>query len=468
MAPGSKVWSYFVDHHKFGRTFTGPKTALPDKFKATALQTQTPQVAETVDMTNKKATRKKVGKETETTKKDVTTKAGPVKAPADKKATPVTSQAKKRPTGYQLIAVSSSATVNPSTKSTAKKSRTQVEIDTRYAELVQRCTNLRLAGKIDESHIIQAAINVGIMLGWNKNDVLDVVEKMERVVSAEREQRRYSSKMMEVIGEIERFRTNDWSDWRDLKQLRENFKGRFYDGVSDLEAEGSGTKLRAPGFLMLLQAAINVAFLRDLELAKEDGEEFHDGVFDGKVVLLFRVPNKACVEEKEYLMQMSRLGTAKKKSGKVAAYPGIERAIKEDERREVLEKVRDQVDEGRDVIRLATILFGRSTAPATGIGQGESLMQFAMKHLDDEGLLVLEYIYRKRVGFQILAGDQVDNDEEEEEDEEMDNPEADTLGDRSFGNMRIVSDQDEGGEGLHVDIPRRSLVVTLKCRWKEF
>ena len=97
---------------------------------------------------------------------------------------------------------------------------------------------------------------------------------------------------------------------------------------------------------------IEIKSRKVLDSAKEDNEDFHAGVFGGKAALYFRTPNKACGDERQYLLQMSRLGTkADQHQGKkIAACPGIERAIKNEEKKLVLEKVRGQVDGGRDVI----------------------------------------------------------------------------------------------------------------------
>ena len=174
--------------------------------------------------------------------------------------------------------------------------------------------------------------------------------------------------------------------------------------------------------MLLIQAGLSAAFIKTLDNAEEEDDEFHDGVYDGKAVLYFRVPNKACVEERTYLAKMSRFGTKESREEKIAACPGIERALKEEEKKMMLRKVQEEVEGGEKVIYLAAALFVRPDKVEENSGEEDegSVVDVAMKNLGDDGFLVLEHVYRKKVGRSILIGDKVVEGEEEEEEEEDD------------------------------------------------
>lgn len=437
LAPGSKVWAYYVDDSKFGRVWIGQRTRFPGKSEATA------EITETSNIGNKK---------------DV------IRASDMERLTPVIHRRRKAPSNKKQVTPSAitsapSTMINPVAGSMTRF-RSKGDIDLRYAELHERKTDLRRKGRIEESNIIQAATNVGIMLGWNRVDVLGVVERLERRFEDSSEQH-YNSKMMEVMAEVERLKFR--GEWKELQNLRRKFEGHFYDVVDGVEALGK-KQWRAPGFMMLLQSAINVAFLKGLDRAAEVGKLFDKEVFDSGVVYQFRIPNKDCGEEKTYLMQMSQLGAGRRRGGRIAACPGIERAIKEIERKTVLEKVRDQIDQGRELIRLTTKLFGKLNKPAVSVAEKAGVTQFAMENLDDEGLLVLDFVYRKKVGFPILVGDEVDNEEEEEEEDDDEGSEGMALDRGSAHEPSPTSEQIRGDNNMPTSSLQPSLVVLLKYR----
>lgn len=324
-------------------------------------------------------------------------------------------------------------------------------VDARYIWLLEQKTKLLHKGRLEESNLIQAAINVGNMLGWNQRDVLIVVQRLENVIASGDGTRILrgpgSGKMMEVVGEIGRIGFNGRGE--NLREIREAYKGMLYDEGLDSFAHREDCR-RAPGLLMVLQAAINVAFLKAYET-----QSFDKAVFKRKAALFFRTPTKACGEERTYLLQMSKLGT-RKLARKVAACPGIERAVKNAEKKTILESVKDQIPGGGQLINWAAQIFEEHSFGAYDEIIG---MKVAAEKLGDDGVLALEYVYRKKVGFPILVGDGFVGGEEEEE-EESDSGEDEL---RAIS-TRIAQLQNMENSAMNNDKSRLSLVIRLKVR----
>lgn len=460
MAPGSKVWPYFTDHKRLGTHWIGLKHSYPDYLQASILSLTTSTDNMSGKGSGKKRSRKNGNKKSKadetnslptrttpilssttsdamtdtteitghTTKVSRSSPDGPDAAeqvepslkftPSGRRIYPATTKsvaplpAPTQPASKTIPA----ATEVPPTLTRSRPSR-RANIDKQFNDMLLRRSNLLQSGKKEEAYLIQAAVNVGIMWDWTKEDQVESVNKLEVVVGNNREGF-MSDKMMEIAGEIERLLFLQEQSYQHMRTLREHFKGRSYDGTISLE-ESAGRKLRAPGLLLLIQASLSAAFVKTLDNAKQEDEEFHDGVYDGKAVLYFRVPNKVCVEEREYLANMSRFGTKESQAKKMAACPGIERALKGDEKRTVLKKVQEEVEGGEKVIYLATTLFVRpDKVKESGEEDEGNVVDIAMKNLGDDGFLVLEHVYRKKFGQSILVGDAVVEGEEEEEEEE--------------------------------------------------
>lgn len=463
MAPSSRVWPYLIDDRNFGRTFMGPKEFVPELLQVAG----TVAVPPTLSPSTGKGAELKM-----TIRENVSGQAKKGNKVKKKRATKTGSNIAGREgliqrgsVDAQQTTVLAGAIKERPTRPAIRKPQTKGNIDANYLEMLERNIDLRHKGRLEESHLIQAAINVSIMLSWKEIDVLDVVEKLERAITIPKEQRKYSSRMMEVIGEIERLRVKEWTDRQELQQLRETFKGRFYGGIEGFENATPVATLRAPGLLMSLQAAISVAFLQSLDAAAVENKSFDVDVFGARSVLYLRVPNRACIEERKYLMQMSQLDTTRKDDRSFTACPGIERAINDGEKQTVLDKVRTHIEGGSEILDLGVDLFC-NLGITKSVREGEGILRDSkIVQLSDEGVLALEYVYRKRVGFPIILGDQLDGDEEvEEENEEGDSEEDES----SRALLPCAEDAPELGQDIEflqvADTLHPSLVVKLRYR----
>lgn len=316
------------------------------------------------------------------------------------------------------------------------KSKEAVDFDIEYDALLERRTKLRQEGNLESANAIQAGVNVGVLLGWSKKDVLEAVGTVERW--KEIGYRKADAVGDNVVGEEMVLSFASWpkvlkdfdldSGFGTLMELRQNF------GPFDSEEEKlvDAKRITSPLLLIKIQASLHVAFRHFWdEIAttpdrNASSGHYVDGMvqsssfdfnsFQHKAVHLLRVPNKQCGEEILYLLRNSKIGRKRfppaHNSGKIIiACPGIERSLQEDEKKRILRDIVRDLQDGRNMVQVLLnavgITLGKSLqlmGTRSDAIEANAEMDEFMK-LKDEGLLVLEYMYRKMVGWPLLSGD---------------------------------------------------------------
>lgn len=320
---------------------------------------------------------------------------------------------------------------------------------TPYTLLLRRKEQLYHNGKLPELMRIQAAINVGMILHWTADEVVWTVEKSEQYAiwiadGLKPYAWRLTARMMEVVGETEvldfvrRVREDGGDAFETLRRLRAVFGAKMDVGGGG--TENDEIRYFAPLLLTKIQAALNIAFRSVWEGDDTDGDDdtrmsntnnvksFDMAVFKQKATHLLRVPSQACGEEILCLLRLSKLGRKRfgdldSKGRAIAALPGIERRLIQREKMKVLDRVKSELQGGREMIKTVVELLGHGTLATIGINLGwveGGLSKRAMTELDDEGFLVLSSMYRGRTGGGILVPDYVVDGEEEEEIETAD------------------------------------------------
>jgi len=341
-----------------------------------------------------------------------------------------------------------------------KQKQKQDEVDA-YQLLLNDKLRARQNKMLDEADRIQAAVNVGLVLQWTREEVVRTVKKAEAYARgvAKGEKATLTAKMMEVAGEeevlgFERALAEDRLDgpagsdgdgFARLKYLRSAFSGKAEAAVGDLGGQqyAAGAppnpedehQLFAPLLLMKIQAALNIAFQSTCDAISsgtDDGfsrQTFEFATFRQKATHLLRVPNRKCGQEMLRLLEHSRLG--RKRFGdtdyrgrSIAVLPGIERPLTAREKVKILERVKTELRDGRELIEVIVDVLGSSEGSGLGVsnrrlGSG-GLSRRAMAQLGDDGFLLSNSAFRARSGSGMVVPDYVVDGEEEEEVESMD------------------------------------------------
>lgn len=305
---------------------------------------------------------------------------------------------------------------------------------------------------LDESNRIQAAINVGMVLRWTEEEVLRTVKKAEAYAKAVADggETRLTDKMMEVAAEeevlgfgraLEEVRHcgsagNGEDGFARLRYLRWAFSRKAVATVSGFDGQ---PELYAPLLLLKIQTALNIAFQSTCDAISREKDAYMDHgfsrqtldfvAFRQRATHLLRVPNKQSGQETLRLLQHSRLGRKRfgdidRRGRTIAALPGIERPLTSREKIKILDRVKTELRDGRELIKVIIRVLASNEGSQVGVDDCEpgplGLSQRAMTELDDEGFLLLNYAYRSRTGKGMVVPDYVVDGEEEEEVESMD------------------------------------------------
>lgn len=344
----------------------------------------------------------------------------------------------------------------PSAPKQAKQQKQKQNQVDAYQLLRSEKLRARQDKMLDEANRIQAAVNVGMVLHWTHEEVVRTVKKAEGYAKAATDGRegRLTAKMMEVAGEEEvlGFESalaedrlngpagNGGDGFARLKYLRSAFSGKAEAAVVGLGgrqcAPGSPPKLEdepklfAPLLLMKIQAALNVALQSTCDATSSgmndsfNRQTFAFAAFRQKATHLLRVPNRQCGQETLRLLEHSKLGRKRfgdtdRRGRTIAALPGIERPLTAQEKVKILERVKTELCDGRELIEAIIEVLGSGDGSRLGVVHSGrvsgGLSRRAMAELGDEGLLLLNSAYRARSGAGMVVPDYVVDGEEEEE-----------------------------------------------------
>ena len=291
--------------------------------------------------------------------------------------------------------------------------------EARYEELMDVKIELRQKGLLHDANLIQAATNVGMLLHWTYEDVLNVVQMYKNaeggltgIVAGDLE------------GEMELLNMcipsmRNVTDWNWVMRLRRQFGPpslpqifepeivfddieklwETYDegeleqaDTRDIEARdvncaaGDAEKTSAPLLLIKIQAALNVAFLAVLKEAQKEvarsvpkqtntpwrsrnsnqtktlEQAFDVASFKHKAVYLLRISNKQHMKEVEHYLQSAAVGKKRfpfdDNSGTAfRTLPGVETMLSKDDKIDMLRNVVEKVPSGMELVKIVVAVF---------------------------------------------------------------------------------------------------------------
>ncbi|KAK5074708.1 hypothetical protein LTR64_000913 [Lithohypha guttulata] len=311
--------------------------------------------------------------------------------------------------------------------------RRSKKVEAEYIALMVRKNKLRFNGRTEESNLIQSAVNVGIVLAWTVEDVIDVVRQVGEAIEQLRMghiSERYvrMTEMANVIAEEEILNTDiiraDFA-WmmklrttfglRDKKATKNRSGGQVRDeNTLDIHQDGDAAawSFHAPFLLMKIQAALEIAFSEVWEKASAISTTPRDirqnldwSGFYVKAPYLLRIPNRECGAALEFYLQNSHTGILRfppEENDKPIEriMPGIERPLTQVEKADILRKVSADIQpigKGREMIKIVLDVLGDPRHANEGnddTPRNYDLMIRAQVELRDEAFLLLAFMYR--------------------------------------------------------------------------
>lgn len=267
----------------------------------------------------------------------------------------------------------------------------------KYTALLVIYDSEKKRGNAEGANEIAASLSVGRKLHWKIPKLVWITSKfMHRDVANDALRDRLHS-YWDLDAEFERLTGKNYNPFSWLANMIDEYS--------------SETKC-APLMLIRAQAAINHAFKTTFEVAQRKKASFDNDSFERIAVFQFRVPGVETSQIIDGLLQRSSIGRrliGNNVKQRVTLCPGIERALEESEKEEIVEVAAGVVD-GRDFVKAVCKDMCRKK---NGAGYydlfdvEDNVWGRALEYFDDQCWLIVDDFIRAQRGWGVLGNDGV-------------------------------------------------------------